>query len=867
MLIVKAPIELKCRSDMIPSYEAFAQRIAGNYRLLQTPIDGEDLLHAVTEPPEIYLAEGSVSTTVNMTTIHNRQENKLEILNQLLNRITMESGLHMTYQDKVYITDVLHRLGIRNTQQFMRQLFLLKEETHNTTELVDHYWNHMEELRELIQSYREHREERLEQNEYRTEQNGLHLHQDIMNRLQTGSIYQIVSNFNQSRAMSAAYIDSDELKLFEYYRINRNILLNTLENDVRGENKPLIYRHENYYEELLPAGEEVTQENITRQITAAVLLQLADNLYQNRNETVNRQKNTWYTMSQAFFRSAGNTMNRLYRNLVQEFDYSRRAGDYLQQLNKSYRQELSLLEQLFQAEGGAAALPPSPKKPGDVVLQTLEHYDGQQTNEYHEDSAEYREGDHYRTQQDFRELQQNYRQDVTRQELSLDARQQLTQENMQQLQEQTDITVEQLEQFHRHNIENRNKYIQALERIQQQEVQRKPDSIQRMQRDGLLALKNPQEVLRQLETENRQRQEQAEQTRQKELALLPQETQQIYELLEQYMQLPERQLQAEAATNRSISSLQRDIETVERERVSQQLSETQTERQLRELAFLTNEPPKNYEAPGQPQQAAGEPQTERITDRSVNELVLDRETVESERLSETQYHTSTQKQLQRLSETLERENTSERFSETQTERQLQELTLLTQEPSGRYGTYGQPQRTAGEPQTERITDRSVNELVLDRETVESERLSDTQHHTRTEKQLQQLTETVVERWQENAARKQARTRVTEKEEQSRTTLVHRLRTDNELNEEIAEQLMNQSRVLERQTKVIEEVTHNSATVERKVTNRTTHEINEQADNITELINRGVQGRIGEITDQVYSRLERRLQNERRRRGY
>ena len=81
-----------------------------------------------------------------------------------------------------------------------------------------------------------------------------------------------------------------------------------------------------------------------------------------------------------------------------------------------------------------------------------------------------------------------------------------------------------------------------------------------------------------------------------------------------------------------------------------------------------------------------------------------------------------------------------------------------------------------------------------------------------------------------------------------------------------EQLMNQNRVLQNQTKVMEEVTQNSRTVERRVTNQTTHEVTQQTENLTEMISRGVQGKIGDITDQVYNRLEKRLQNERRRRG-
>ena len=139
-------------------------------------------------------------------------------------------------------------------------------------------------------------------------------------------------------------------------------------------------------------------------------------------------------------------------------------------------------------------------------------------------------------------------------------------------------------------------------------------------------------------------------------------------------------------------------------------------------------------------------------------------------------------------------------------------------------------------------------------------------HSRTDKTFRDISETVVERWEENSRREPVQSAMTEEERRNRIALVHKQQTENEITEEIMEQLMNQNRVLENQTRVMEEVTQNSRTVERRITNQTTHEITQQTENLTEMISRGVQGRIGDITDQVYNRLEKRLQNERRRRG-
>ena len=780
MLTVKAPIELKCRAGIVPSYEGFVRRITGNYEMMSATVTGEDLLHLVTEPPEVFFAEGSVSTVLNQTNIYQNQETKLEILNQLLNRITVDAGMRITYQDRVYITDMLQKLGIKNVQQFMHQVTQLKEETKNTTELIDYYWNHMEQLQELIQSYKESREEKTENSEYRQEDNILHLHQDIMNRLQTGSIYQIVSNFNHNSSATADYISGDELQSAEYYRITRNILLNTLENEAKGEKMPLEYRHENYYEEVLPLTEEITEQKITNQIAAAVLLQLADNIYQNRHENVDRKGDVWYTVSNAFYRSAGNTMNRLHRNFVQQYYRSDRAGDYLVNLNENYRQELELLDRIVSIRETAEEQERTAPAQTAVKLENVQQYREEETYQNLTDNRNYREGDrYYRNQTGNTTEERNYLQNFSNEERYLSREQNTfadTEVNVRQ--EHREVTLEQLEEFHRHNVENRNKYYQKLEQLRNlQEKPSKAPDLQKMRREGLLALEHPQEMLQQLKEEGNEQQEQAAHLRQQELAFLPEDTQRIYEVLEQYLQTPERYRQAEAVTNHSIGRLMRDIELVERESREQIQTDIHTDRQT--------------------------------------------------------------------------SSRSETFEQNWVERQPVELHY--QEESD-----GAAAETAPEGR--------IAETVGNREFAERQLRKQELFHSRTDKTFRDISETVVERWEENSRREPVQSAMTEEERRNRIALVHKQQTENEITEEIMEQLMNQNRVLENQTRVMEEVTQNSRTVERRITNQTTHEITQQTENLTEMISRGVQGRIGDITDQVYNRLEKRLQNERRRRG-
>ncbi|MCD7739355.1 MAG: hypothetical protein LUH58_10025, partial [Lachnospiraceae bacterium] len=144
MLTIKAPIEIKCGRSMSSSWEAFGERILGNYQLIAAGIEREDLLHVVMSPPEVYIGGGALTSLVEDTRIQNVRESKLTVINNLLNRIAVTEEVKLSYQDRVYITDVLSRLGVTDVSQFMKQIFQLRQENRNVEELTELYWNHME---------------------------------------------------------------------------------------------------------------------------------------------------------------------------------------------------------------------------------------------------------------------------------------------------------------------------------------------------------------------------------------------------------------------------------------------------------------------------------------------------------------------------------------------------------------------------------------------------------------------------------------------------------------------------------------------------------------------------------------------------
>ena len=245
MLTITAPIELKCKTPDCSMHEGFYHRITDQYTMMTSKLTPEDLLHVVMTPPEYFFGGEEQTNIFQQTNVHAHQENKLEVMNNLINRMMISGSAHLTYQDRVYITDILQKIGIHNVNEFMKQVRLIKEEQNQTNQLIDLYWNYAGELRQLVENY--HREQVTEQRteEHTDQSQTMYLHEQILNRLQTAAIYQTVQNFN-TRAQGDQNITNTQLQVSEQYGLAQQILLQKLKNEARGEETTLTYRHEKY---------------------------------------------------------------------------------------------------------------------------------------------------------------------------------------------------------------------------------------------------------------------------------------------------------------------------------------------------------------------------------------------------------------------------------------------------------------------------------------------------------------------------------------------------------------------------------------------------------------------------------------------
>ena len=100
-----------------------AERMQANYGLMNLSIRKEELLHITSQPAEIYFADSENFQILTNINNQNNQEIRLDVINNLMNRILVSQTENFTYQDTVYISTILRKLGIRDEKIFMKQVF------------------------------------------------------------------------------------------------------------------------------------------------------------------------------------------------------------------------------------------------------------------------------------------------------------------------------------------------------------------------------------------------------------------------------------------------------------------------------------------------------------------------------------------------------------------------------------------------------------------------------------------------------------------------------------------------------------------------------------------------------------------------
>ncbi|MBE5829037.1 MAG: hypothetical protein E7305_06200 [Butyrivibrio sp.] len=317
---------------------------------MENRIDEEDLLHIASTPPEIYVQEGEGMTSILQYSERNETNlNKVDILNNVLNRIVASADVNLTYQDRVFITDALYKLGVKDDRRFMKAFYQIAEETKNTNTLINLYLERGGELRELIEEVESRERELVSTSEKTTEtQRENYLYNTVLDRLNTGAIYQIVSNFN--RTVENNNIDASEYSIADQSYTAQHILLSVLRERAGVGAENLVFLNENTYEETIE-NEENLGGSVKNEITAAVLMDMVKNIYHTGFDRFYTNNQTFYRFEDTFFKSSDKTFLRLVGGSTENyFTENIESENYYTENNRLTSSEIELLETRTEGE-------------------------------------------------------------------------------------------------------------------------------------------------------------------------------------------------------------------------------------------------------------------------------------------------------------------------------------------------------------------------------------------------------------------------------------------------------------------------------------------------------------------------------------
>lgn len=309
MLKIKSPIKLKCQTSMVTMHSDLSEKISANYSLMNNRIRKEELLYVTTQTPEVYFAEGNNISILNNVNNTSNQELNLDVINNLVNRIIVSGTDNFTYQDSVYISNVLRKIGITDVSNFMKQVHLLQEEKNENNKLIKVYESQKNVLFNLIQTQiDENIENHVKNEENKYDTNKYYIHEEIYNRLKTGDIYEEVHNHSQGIESVTNRIFKNEMAISEQQLLIQNFRLNNLKNQIMYKNEPLYYYHTNTYE-MDDEGEKI-EVKPEEKISSAILLNLVDQIYSLRVNEIQKNSHNWYSVAGALFKTADNTWKR-----------------------------------------------------------------------------------------------------------------------------------------------------------------------------------------------------------------------------------------------------------------------------------------------------------------------------------------------------------------------------------------------------------------------------------------------------------------------------------------------------------------------------------------------------------------------------
>jgi hypothetical protein len=130
--------------------DPFFERIAGAYELMAMDFTPKDMLLLMFASPETPIGGVGMTSITDIEQTTYARSFLLNIVNNVINRVILASNQDFTYRDEIYISNVLRKLGITDTTNFLREAAQIFNEDSRTYRLTNLYEQHDFLLKTLV---------------------------------------------------------------------------------------------------------------------------------------------------------------------------------------------------------------------------------------------------------------------------------------------------------------------------------------------------------------------------------------------------------------------------------------------------------------------------------------------------------------------------------------------------------------------------------------------------------------------------------------------------------------------------------------------------------------------------------------------
>lgn len=319
MLILKRPMQLQSISGIQMYSDKLGEKIIANYQLIGMEITSVDLLHMMMQEPELFLNSGSFGIMTIENPVHITNQIKLEMINQLVNRLMLYFSPDFTYQDEVFVASVLQKIGIFDVNEFMQQIHRHMDHNLLVAKLFHFYGSQNKKIAETVHFFQTRLQQSYQEAKANNVQNAwdmdykfaYYLHNKVFERLMTAECNHILySYYCQMDKRKATVQGVREAVWAEQADV---IQLSQMCKIMFCQTNPVAWQEDIYYERKHFAQESLTEEMVVQRIVAAIL----ENMIQKLHGVWLREKSVvkgilWRDYKQTFYQSATDVFERFW---------------------------------------------------------------------------------------------------------------------------------------------------------------------------------------------------------------------------------------------------------------------------------------------------------------------------------------------------------------------------------------------------------------------------------------------------------------------------------------------------------------------------------------------------------------------------